>query len=81
MNYIVLKQPNTKILINKLFIFLIYIYQNIHIFPSSCKYIPTCSEYAKEAFKKYNFFKAFSLTLFRLIKCNPFSYGGFDPLK
>lgn len=46
-----------------------------------CKYYPTCSEYAIQAFEKYGFFKGFFLTSKRLLKCNPFSKGGYDPLK
>ena len=49
--------------------------------PASCRYYPSCSEYAKETFKKYNPFKALVLSLFRIIRCNPFSKGGYDPVK
>lgn len=45
-----------------------------------CKYVPSCSNYAKEAYQKFNFFKASFLTLWRLLRCNPFSKGGFDPV-
>ena len=45
-----------------------------------CRYVPTCSEYAKECYKKFNFFKASFLTAYRLLRCNPFSKGGFDPV-
>ena len=47
----------------------------------NCKYYPTCSEYTKQAFKKYGFFKGCFLGIKRIIKCNPFSKGGYDPLK
>ena len=46
-----------------------------------CKYYPTCSEYAKQAFYKYGFFKGIWISFKRFIKCNPFSKGGYDPLK
>ena len=45
-----------------------------------CKYYPSCSNYALEAFEKFNFFKALFLTIYRLIRCNPFSKGGYDPV-
>lgn len=45
-----------------------------------CKYIPTCSQYATECYKKYNFFKATALTVYRILRCNPFSKGGYDPV-
>lgn len=45
-----------------------------------CKYKPTCSEYAMEAYSKYGFVKATMKTLWRILRCNPFSKGGYDPL-
>ena len=46
-----------------------------------CKYYPTCSEYTKQAIEKYGAFKGFLLGGVRILKCNPFSKGGYDPLK
>ena len=46
-----------------------------------CKYYPSCSEYMKQAIIKYGVFKGFFLGIVRLLKCNPFSKGGYDPLK
>ncbi|MCX8058826.1 MAG: membrane protein insertion efficiency factor YidD [Spirochaetes bacterium] len=69
-------------LINSFFILLIIFYKkfiSIHLYPS-CKFIPSCSTYAYEAYKKYNFIKATILTLKRILKCNPFNKGGYDPL-
>lgn len=65
----------------KLALKLIDIYQKTKN-PNSkkCKYSPTCSNYAKEAFQKFNFFKASWLTFYRIIRCNPFSKGGYDPV-
>ena len=48
---------------------------------SSCKYYPTCSEYTKQAIKKYGVLKGCGLGTVRILKCNPFSKGGYDPLK
>ena len=50
--------------------------KNIH-----CKYYPTCSEYMKQAIEKYGAGKGFFLGLCRFLRCNPFSKGGYDPLK
>ena len=47
---------------------------------SHCKYLPSCSSYAREAYEKFNFFKASLLTIWRLLRCNPFSKGGYDPV-
>jgi len=49
--------------------------------PRSCRFSPTCSEYAFQAFQKYGFFKGLWLTLKRLGKCHPFHPGGYDPLE
>ena len=46
-----------------------------------CKYYPTCSEYTKQAILKYGFFKGTALGAGRILRCNPLSKGGYDPLK
>ena len=48
---------------------------------STCKYYPTCSQYGMEAIEKYGAFKGSILGIKRILKCNPFSKGGYDPLK
>ena len=45
-----------------------------------CIYIPTCSEYALEAIEKYGAFKGGLLTVWRILRCNPFAKGGYDPV-
>lgn len=44
-----------------------------------CKYYPTCSNYALDCFRRFNIIKASFLSLWRLIRCNPWSKGGYDP--
>ena len=46
-----------------------------------CKFYPTCSEYTKQAIIKYGCIKGVLLGLKRIMKCHPFSKGGYDPLK
>jgi putative membrane protein insertion efficiency factor len=46
----------------------------------SCKFHPSCSSYTKQAFSEHNLLKAFGLTLWRVLRCHPFSRGGVDPL-
>ena len=46
-----------------------------------CKYYPTCSEYTKQAIVKYGVIKGCILGGYRILRCNPFSKGGYDPLK
>ena len=48
---------------------------------NTCKYYPTCSEYTVQAIEKYGCIKGIYLGIKRILKCNPFSKGGYDPLK
>jgi len=59
---------------------LIGIYQRFisPLLPASCIYTPTCSEYAKQSFIKYGFFKGLGLSVIRILKCGPWSKGGLD---
>ena len=45
-----------------------------------CKYYPTCSNYAVEAISRFGAFKGFFLAFYRVLRCNPFSLGGYDPV-
>ena len=46
-----------------------------------CRFTPTCSEYGYQAIEKYGIIKGGIKTLIRILRCNPFSKGGHDPLK
>lgn len=70
----------------KILIFLINLYQkHISLWLTSkninCKFYPTCSEYTKQAIEKYGAGKGIIIGLWRILRCNPFSKGGYDPLK
>ena len=70
----------------KIFIWLINEYQkHISLWLESkninCKFYPTCSEYTKQAIEKYGAWKGCALGIVRILRCNPFSKGGYDPLK
>ena len=70
----------------KLLIKIIEFYQNhISLWLESknikCKFYPTCSEYTKQAITKYDSIKGICLGIYRILRCNPFSKGGYDPLK
>ena len=45
-----------------------------------CRFTPTCSAYALEAFEKRGFFAGLILTIWRVLRCNPFCKGGYDPV-
>jgi len=63
-------------------IFIITLYQRL-ISPflgPSCRYTPTCSQYAKEALRKYGLLKGLGLSVRRILRCHPFHPGGYDPV-
>ena len=68
---------------NKLIILLIKFYRLFisPLKPPTCRFVPTCSEYAIVAFEKYGVIKVLSLTLKLFLKCHPFHPGGYDPVK
>ncbi|MGI8885067.1 MAG: membrane protein insertion efficiency factor YidD [Pyrinomonadaceae bacterium] len=49
--------------------------------PSACRFEPTCSEYAKQSVEKYGAMKGGWLGIKRILRCQPFSKGGYDPVK
>jgi uncharacterized protein len=49
--------------------------------PRRCKYHPTCSEYAAEAIRTYGVLKGLVLAAWRVLRCNPWSHGGVDPVE
>ena len=67
----------------KIFIRLIKFYQK-YLSPlkgrATCIYTPTCSQYAIEALEKYGLIKGGGLAVWRILRCNPFANGGFDPV-
>ena len=71
-----------KNLLTKFFCFLVRASQVLisPLLPKCCRFEPTCSNYALEAFKKHGPFKGLYLTIKRIIKCNPYHEGGYDPV-
>lgn len=66
----------------KAFMAAIRFYQNgiSPLYPPRCRYIPTCSQYALEAVEKYGAVKGTFLATKRILRCNPFHKGGYDPV-
>ncbi|MBN2190266.1 MAG: membrane protein insertion efficiency factor YidD [Candidatus Aureabacteria bacterium] len=68
--------------VSRFLIFLIRVYQRVfRYFPRRCRYYPSCSDYMIEAIAKKGSIKGLLLGIFRIIRCNPFSPGGYDPVK
>lgn len=68
---------------SKIFIIVITGYQKcLSPFKSpSCRFFPTCSQYAKEAIEKYGSIKGIGKAMLRLLKCHPLHPGGYDPVR
>lgn len=47
----------------------------------TCRFVPSCSEYAEEALEKYGFTRGLTKAFWRILRCNPFSPGGYDPVE
>lgn len=66
----------------RILLFLVRFYQRA-ISPytkPSCKYYPTCSNYAIQAIERFGAAKGLCLAVYRILRCNPFSRGGYDPV-
>ena len=66
----------------KIFIWLILFYQK-YLSPlksTKCPYFPSCSQYGLEAVRQYGAWKGGLLSILRILRCNPFSKGGYDPV-
>ncbi|MGB0486770.1 MAG: membrane protein insertion efficiency factor YidD [Flavobacteriaceae bacterium] len=64
------------------FLAIIKFYQNFisPLLPSTCRYTPTCSEYAKQSLVKHGLIKGSFISVKRIIKCNPWGGNGYDPV-
>ncbi len=49
--------------------------------PPSCRFVPTCSEYAREAIERHGALRGSGMAVWRLLRCQPFSAGGYDPVR
>ena len=51
------------------------------LFPPSCRFMPSCSQYTLLAIQRYGLLRGSLMGMVRLVRCNPFSKGGFDPVR
>jgi putative membrane protein insertion efficiency factor len=67
----------------KVFLGLIRFYRKFisPIKPPCCRFYPTCSEYAYKAIEKHGVIKGSGMAAYRILRCNPFGKGGYDPVK
>ena len=63
-------------------VFLVQLYRNMisPLRPASCRFTPTCSQYAVDALQEYGMFRGSWLAIVRLAKCGPWHRGGWDPI-
>ncbi len=82
MKQLIIIKSRISNLFKYLFTKIIKIYQILisPFFPSSCKFSPSCSKYGILAINKYGAFRGSLLTIKRILKCNPWSNGGYDPI-
>ena len=61
---------------------IIRLYQRLisPLLPPACRFVPSCSDYAIEALRLHGFWRGGSLAAWRLLRCNPFAKGGYDPV-
>lgn len=63
-----------------LFIISLYQYLISPLYSPCCRFVPTCSEYARQAIMLHGFFRGTGLTLRRIVRCHPLCAGGYDPV-
>ena len=71
------------LLLSKILILLIRLYQLLisPLFPNTCRFYPSCSHYAIESISKFGPLKGIVYAVWRILRCNPFNAGGYDPVR
>ncbi|NIT12881.1 MAG: membrane protein insertion efficiency factor YidD [Candidatus Dadabacteria bacterium] len=69
-------------LVLKIMLLCLSIYKTVSfVLPRSCRFYPSCSEYCRDALQKHGIFRGLVLSVKRILRCNPLSFGGYDPVK
>ncbi len=73
---------DTPLLLTRALVELVVLYRRLisPLFPPSCRYIPSCSEYAVQALMRHGLLRGLWLATARVVRCNPWSDGGVDPV-
>lgn len=73
---------HTPLLLTRALVELVVLYQRLlsPLFPPSCRYFPSCSEYAVQAFTRHGLVRGLWLATARVVRCNPWRDGGMDPV-
>jgi hypothetical protein len=50
------------------------------LLPPSCRFVPSCSDYGYQAIEKYGIIRGGAMAVWRILRCNPFNKGGYDPV-
>lgn len=50
------------------------------LLPSACRFVPSCSDYGYQAIEKYGIIRGGAMAVWRILRCNPFNKGGYDPV-
>ncbi len=50
------------------------------LLPPACRFVPTCSDYGYQAIEKYGIMRGGAMAIWRVLRCNPFGKGGYDPV-